>query len=64
MIIEVTIYNTKAPMFINTDKIIKFYKPSAESRCTYIHFDYDEDGSVVMPIEEEPQWLAQKINEG
>lgn len=63
MIIEVTIYNTKAPMFINTDKIIKFYKPS-ESRCTYIHFDPDEDGSVVMSIEEEPQWLAQKINGG
>lgn len=58
MIIEVTTYNTKIPTFINTDKITMFYKHSAESRFTYIHFDTDP----VMSVEEEPQWLAQKIN--
>ena len=61
MIIEVTTYNTKVPMFINTDKIIKFYKSKAESACTYIEYENGQACSM-LTIEEDPKWLQQKIN--
>lgn len=66
MIIQVTAYNTKVPVFINTDKIIKFYnyvdKTGKDARnCTVIDYEAGDDIRM-LTIEEDPHWLQDAIN--
>lgn len=62
MIIEVTVTNTKKPMWINTDKIIKFYELTERGETVTV-IDYDMGNHTgMLTIVEEAKWLKQMIN--
>ena len=61
MIIEVT--NNGKSVWLNTDKIIKFYTYKNGSNPTVTIVDYEAGDDVQMlTIAEEAKWLQQKIN--
>ena len=65
MIIQVTKDNTKVPVWINSDRIVKFYvykdKESFKPPVTIIDYEA-EDEIRMLTITEDPHWLQDAIN--
>lgn len=64
MIIEVTMENNGKSLWLNTDKIIKFYTHKSDpNNPTVTIIDYEAGNDVQMlTIAEEAMWLQDMIN--